>query len=62
MLDHGHRRTGMVEEIEEQPEGMLDLLIGVEDELTDRVVDQSDGRFHAEFPVPRLFQLAPQQT
>jgi len=50
----------MVKDLEEQPDGVLNLLIGVEDELTDRVIDESDGGLHAEFPVPRFFQLAPQ--
>ena len=61
ILDHAERGPDPLEGVEDQTQRLLDLLIGVKDELADGVVDQPDGGSGAELAGSGLFQLAPQE-
>src|SRR5947209_7963949 len=53
-LDDPERGPDPLEGVEDQAQRLLDLLVGIEDELDGGVVDQSGGRSGAELSGPGL--------
>ena len=44
MFDNRQRRTGLLEQREQQAHGLLDFLVGIENEAAGRVEDQADAQ------------------
>jgi len=44
--------------LEERPEGLLDVLIWVQNHVTLRIIDQTDGQSHLQFPSTSLAVFA----
>ena len=61
VLDDPERGPHLLEGVEDQAQRLLDLLVGIEDDLAGGVVDQPGGRPEAELAGSGLLQLAPQQ-
>src|SRR4051794_15562187 len=57
--DHAERGPHALEGVEHQADRVLNLLVGIEDNLSVRVVDQPRGRSEAELAGPGLLLLAP---
>src|SRR5512138_2322103 len=62
VLDDGQGRTRVLEKVEDQPDRMPDLFVGVEHDPSLRVIDQPRGRPGPESAVSGLLQLAAQQA
>ena len=58
VLDHRQGRSRLLEGVEDQPDRLLDLFIGIEDDLARRVVDQPRGWPEAEL-ADRAFSSLP---
>ena len=59
MLDHGEGRGFLLEEGQDEPDGVLDLLVGIEHELADRIEDEPDWGPKAQLALFSLLPLAP---
>jgi hypothetical protein len=62
MFDNRQRRAGLLEQGEQQAHGLLDFLVGIENEAAGRVEDQADRRTHPQLPLFRSRQLATEQA
>jgi hypothetical protein len=62
VLDDGEGRTRLLERVEDRPDRMPDLFVGVEHDPSLGVIDQPRGRPESESAVSGLLQLAAQQA
>src|SRR3954451_19466226 len=62
VLDDGPRRSRSLEQVEDQPDRVPDLLVGIEDDPALRIVDQPRGGAEPESAVAGLLELAAQQA
>ena len=62
VLDDRQGGTRQLEPREQQPDGLLHLFVGIEDQSAGRVEDQADGGTHPEFPPFGAGQLAAEQS
>ena len=62
VFDDRQRRAGLLEQGEQQAHGLLDFLVGIEDEAAGCVEDQADRRTHPQLPLFRSGQLTAEQA
>ena len=62
VLDDGQGRSRLLEQVEDQPDRLLDLFVGIEDDPALRIVDQPRGRSEPELALGGLLQLAAQEA
>lgn len=62
MFDNRQRRAGLLEQSEQQAHGLLDFLVGIENEAASCVEDQAGRRAHPQLPLFRSGQFAAEQA
>ena len=62
MLDHDQGRTRLIKQVKDEPDGLLNLLIRIEHELTGGVIAEARGRTEMELAFLSFFQLAAQEA
>jgi len=62
VLDDRQGRTRFLEQIEDEPQGLLNLFVGIKDDPTSGVVDQPRRRTETELAFVSLLQFAAQEA
>ena len=61
VLDDGQGGNRLLEQVEDQPDCLLDVFVGVEDDPALQIVDEARGRPEPEFATGCFLQLAAQR-
>ena len=62
VLDDGQGGSRLLEQVEDQPDGLLDLFVGVEDDPALGIVDQPRGQPEPQLALGGLLELAAQEA